>query len=720
MPKQLVRAAGIGALLAFAACAGAAQLDYLGGYAALGDELGVAGLAVGDVDGDGKVEILVTGNFYAMGVFGSFTLLAPDAAAAGGYREIAFSDGYHAGLSAAALLDLRADGRDEVVAGLGDGSVRAYAGTALVAAGSATVDGAVAAFALADADNDGTPDLVVLSANAITLLDPATFASRGSIPVGAAELAIGDVDGDGKNEVVLNTGAVLRLARNGSDLSSEVVWTNPSGAFGVHIGLADIDGDGLPELIAMADWDELTVFDLDVQAQKWQIGALGDLDALALADVNGDGVPDAILGSGQWGSETAIDLTSEDVLWSVPNPEHGNGHVLVADVDNDGAPELVWTAGWSSTGQDVMYVYALSTLSEKFETLDVLAPFDAVAVAPASGTSDARVAFASWQSESGYADGIVWQWDAGTLAPLTMSSPDTFSDDDWTGLHALAYGDVYNMGSPDLLVGTDRLYDGAIYVLDAGTGLVREQRIYDSGSPMNALAVADLDGGAGNEIVAGNLRHHTGSPGAFVYLFDGATGAELWRSGDLSDQFGQVSSVAIGDLDGDGSADIVAVACEFGGDNAHLYQYTGATRAQWESAQTGYGVATAFDIDGDGRDEVVAGRTDGTVVVLDGGSHEVLAAFQVGSGAVSAIEAFRTPAVPGGFVATVVDGKLRVHDLARGGLFAESAANVGPTHGLAVLPDASGADAVRLFVGGETAFRAYRLDTDRIFGNGFD
>jgi hypothetical protein len=323
MPKQLVRAAGIGALLAFAACAGAAQLDYLGGYAALGDELGVAGLAVGDVDGDGKVEILVTGNFYAMGVFGSFTLLAPDAAAAGGYREIAFSDGYHAGLSAAALLDLRADGRDEVVAGLGDGSVRAYAGTALVAAGSATVDGAVAAFALADADNDGTPDLVVLSANAITLLDPATFASRGSIPVGAAELAIGDVDGDGKNEVVLNTGAVLRLARNGSDLSSEVVWTNPSGAFGVHIGLADIDGDGLPELIAMADWDELTVFDLDVQAQKWQIGALGDLDALALADVNGDGVPDAILGSGQWGSETAIDLTSEDVLCPCRTPSTG-------------------------------------------------------------------------------------------------------------------------------------------------------------------------------------------------------------------------------------------------------------------------------------------------------------------------------------------------------------------------------------------------------------
>src|SRR5689334_17610097 len=201
MLGKLVRAAGIGALLAFCASAGAVPLDYLGGYAALGDELGVAGLAVGDVDGDGSVEILVTGNFYSAGVFGSFTLLAPDASAAGGYREVAFSDGYHAGLSAAALLDLRGDGRDEVVAGLGDGSVRAYAGTALVLEGSAVVDGAVAAFALADADNDGRPDLVVLSSNAITLLDPVTFASRGSVAFGAADLAIGDVDGDGKSEV---------------------------------------------------------------------------------------------------------------------------------------------------------------------------------------------------------------------------------------------------------------------------------------------------------------------------------------------------------------------------------------------------------------------------------------------------------------------------------------------------------------------------------------
>jgi len=707
-------------LLALCASADASDLEYLGGYAALGSMLGVAGLATGDVDGDGHVEILVTGTTQYFNGSGWFTLIAADATAPSGYREVAFGEAYAAGLSAATLLDLRQDGRDEVLAGLTDGTVHAFAGTALTPAGNALVSGAVSQFALADPDGDGERDLVVLSANAITLLDPVTFAQRGSVPYGGAELAIGDVDGDGSDEVVLNTGYVLRLSRSGSDLVADVVWTYPSGSFGIHIGLADVDGDGLPELVAESDWDYLTVFDLDLESPKWQSSQLGDLDAMTLADVDGDGVPDAIVGSGQWGYETAIDLTTQQTLWSVPNPLAGTGHAMVSDVDGDGAPELLWTGGWDSTGSDALYVYAMSDLVEKFHTQDVTPPFDAVAVTPAVDGFEPRVAFASWKSESGYADGIVWQWNAMTLEPLTATAPDTFLSEAWTGLHALAYGNAYDApDSLELLVGTDRLYDGAIYLTDAATGIVDEQRLYDSGSPINALVIDDLDGDGHDEIIVGNYGEHTGSPGVYVYLFDAATGAELWRSISLAGTFGAVTSVAVGDLDGDGVKDIAAIARENGVGERHLFQFTGAAHEQWESPNVDYSVAITYDLDGDGRAEVVAGTASGSVVVVDGSSHEEIASMVVGSGEVSAIQAFRAPGSAGTYVATVVDGQLRVHDLADGHLVAASPVSIGATHGLAVLADPAD-NSVRLFVGGEAAFRAYRYRADTIFADGFE
>ena len=687
--------------------AGAAtNFTYLGGYAELGSMLGVSGLNAGDLDGDGKKEIVVSGTTLEFGGPGIFTVLRADATTTQGYRELAFSSTYDAGLSALTVLDLDADGAAEVIAGLGDGGIQVFKTTALHPAGSTAIaDAPVNQFLLADADNDGQADLVVVSTNAVTLLDPITLQSRGSCAYGGSEAAIGDVDGDGQAELVLNTGEELRLSRSGGNLVCNLLWSYPSGDFGIHVGLADIDNDGKLELIAESAWDYLTAWDLDVQSPKWQISGLGDLDAMTLADVNGDGKLDAIIGSGQWGNETAINLIDKSTIWTVSNPDAGTGHVMIANVDADASSELVWTGGWDSTAKDTMYVYALPGLTEKWHTIHVDGAFDAVAVAPSTGgPSVPRVAFSSFRSNSGYDDGIVFQWNAATLQPLTSSAPNTFNDYAWTGIHALAYGDAYNNATQSLVVGTDRLYDGALYLLDATTGNVQEQRFF-SGTPMNAVAVADITGDGHNQIVAGD--------GGAVHVFDGPTGTEQWSSINLSPGFNGIEGLTVADMNNDGYKDIAAVA------DGHLFLFAGASHIQWESTETTYSAATAFDIDNNGQSKVIAGTTDGLIKVIDGQSHAALASFAIGAGRVSVVRAYRDPAGGRVRVAAVVDGQLRIADLLGGGVIASAPDTVGTTRGLEIL-DVGVAGTVNAYVGGDSAFRVYRVDTDPIFQNGFE
>src|SRR5690606_20135459 len=168
-----------------------------------------------------------------------------------------------------------------------------------------------------------------------------------------------------------------------------------------------------------------------------------------------------------------------------------------------------------------------------------------------------------------------------------------------TGLHALAYT---NGANPALLVGTDRLYDGAIYNLDIATSQVQGHHSHDHGSPICTLALADINGDGEDEIVAGNYGVHTGSIRVCGYLFDRQTAAELWRSINLANTFGGVRSLATGDLDGDSIDDIAAIASNstwYGG--GFLFQFTGTKHTQWQSNDSDYTAVAIDDVDGDGH-----------------------------------------------------------------------------------------------------------------------
>ncbi|MEJ0039265.1 MAG: VCBS repeat-containing protein [Gammaproteobacteria bacterium] len=297
------------------------------------------------------------------------------------------------GPSSIAVGDLTGSGaKDLVVANFNSASVSVLLQTApgsgkYQAATAYSVGGAPNEVQLADVNGDGKLDVIVAdnaSTGRIVILpqDPANpghflAAITLATPNSASGVAVGDVNGDGKRDIVAatsdssgNNGALIVFYQNPASPGAFLApVTVPAGAQPITVKIADMNGDGVADLVAAnfgAGTDGVGSAGVSVVLQNAMApgtflapvtyAAQSGTTHLVVMDVDGDTLPDVVtanLGPSPSGSVSVLlqDATHPGTLKAAQSYA-GFGQplcVAVGDLDGDGRPDIAVADGETAT-----------------------------------------------------------------------------------------------------------------------------------------------------------------------------------------------------------------------------------------------------------------------------------------------------------------------------------------------------------------------------------
>jgi hypothetical protein len=572
-----------------------------------GSGIGLSGIITDDINNDNSLEIICDGFTGTFGG-GSFWYILKYSETTQEYDMIWISNLYPQGISNITVFDIDGDGIYNIYIGFSDGHLGVYNGATLEEIDYIdTPLNSINRILYDDADNDLIKEIVLCDDSKILICDSNTLTFEHQINYGANDFEIGNVDSDTENEIVLSNGKVLEF-ENGI---TNIEWQYSGGDFGYLIELSDIDSDNMEEIIGASNWALITAFDADIQSPKWQIPTSQDIGALLVRDVDGDNIDDILYGDGQWGEIHCYDAITQIQKWQIANPEHGVTNIAVVDADKDSNLEILWGAGATSSGPDYLYIHQISTLALEWRSDDLDGPFYAIDVGDPDNDGDIEIVVISFESNSSYGDGIVQIFNAVTHALEWKSDDNMFGGYAWTGIHDVKIGDVDDDSEQEIVVATDRLYDGAIYIINGVSHTIEQSYFYDNGAPIYSLAIADVDNDNQTEIIAGGGREHTGAPGVYVYVINGTTGIVEWHSISLGDYWSAVTAVEVQDIDNDMIPEIVAL-------NNNVFIFDGISYQQWQITLSGCNGLDLYDIDYDDIEDIVVGTSSGKLIAIDG------------------------------------------------------------------------------------------------------
>jgi hypothetical protein len=247
--------------------------------------------------------------------------------------------------------------------------------------------------AVGDLDGDGRPDVVVVLNRAGSVAwfqNPGTPATRpwkrhavvtGGLP-GAYDVAIGDFDGDGRQDVAASSwvrGNRFAWYRNPGKDGFAKEWpaqvVEDKLAETRTVAVADFNGDGRPDLLGTASGASLVVWYENVGKRgdppKWTKRVIDDKTPAPIhghpADMDGDGDADVVMAHGMRDALAASDKHRVGWYENVGKPGKGTEwkrhdvgalpgafEAVAADLDGDGKQDIAATA-WGPAGRVVWF-----------------------------------------------------------------------------------------------------------------------------------------------------------------------------------------------------------------------------------------------------------------------------------------------------------------------------------------------------------------------------
>ena len=602
-----------------------------------GTNSGPRSIAVADVNGDGRPDLL-TANFTTRtagvllgngnGTFGTVTT---------------YGTGTNSNPTGIAVADVNGDGKpDLLTANFNTSTAGVLLGTGTGTFGAVTAystgtNSRSSSIAVADVNSDGKPDLltanpgsdtagVLLGTGTGTFGTVTTYSTgTGSQPYG---IAVADVNSDGRLDL---------LSANYSSSTAGVLLGTGTGTFGAvtaystgtnsnlyNLAVADVNGDGRPDLLTansrsnaagvLLNTTPVATPRIFMPVVTYSTGANGSPYGIAVADVNGDGRPDLLTanygtnsagvqlgtGTGTFGAVTSYSTGANSYPFSI----------AVADVNGDGRPDLLTTnVGSSSAG--VLLGTGTGTFGAVTSySIGANSSPHSIAVADVNGDGQPDLLTANSNNNSA---GVLLGTGTGTFGAVTNYS---------TGANShpvsIAVADVNGDGRPDLLTANSNNNSAGV-LLGMGTGTFGAVTSYSTGAGSQpvGMAVTDVNGDGQPDLLTANSSSSTA--GVLLGTGTGTFGAvTTYSTGTGSQPYG----IAVADVNGDGRPDLLTA--NYAGSTAGVLLGTGAgTFGTVTSYSTGassspFAIAVA-DVNGDGQpDLLMADPTTSSAAVLLG------------------------------------------------------------------------------------------------------
>jgi len=200
------------------------------------------------------------------------------------------------------------------------------------------------------------PEILLMDTEA-KLLD--TFLAYNEGFTGGVNVAVGDVDGDGQEEIVTapmaGGGPHVRIFNTSGEVLSEFFAYTSKFTGGVNVAVGDVDGDGQEEIVTApmaGGGPHIKVFTKDGHLVSEFFAYDASFDGgvnVALGDVNKDGSDEIVLAPmGRHVSEVKVFnyQNLQKASWLAYDTSMTGGlNLAIADVNNDSWPEIVTAPG---------------------------------------------------------------------------------------------------------------------------------------------------------------------------------------------------------------------------------------------------------------------------------------------------------------------------------------------------------------------------------------
>ena len=538
-------------------------------------------VVTGDLDGDGDLDIVVSDESDSQ-----CRIFHND-----GNGELSLA-GFVSGVPAPRdlhLVDINVDGfLDLVTTSFGGACVNYGLSNGLFEPQDSFLsNGTGGVIAIADVDGDSLLDLVGTHflQDTVSLVlgsGPGQFLPPLSSPAGNGPrfAGVGDFNGDGVLEIVSSSqfSGDLRIFQYSPVAGTLTeVWSGPDEA--VSFAVADVDLDGRAEILTLDSSYNLRIrhFDLNFAPESVQSNSPGlVIDRFEVADVDGDGAPDLIAPhrienavSVSWGAGTPGVFPSFELIRTGGSPTA----IAVGTLDTDPLPDL---AVIHDPGGSLPFPWGSLSIVRATAPREFLVPD---------------------QTEAYFNDGVTSE-----------------------RTHAADHGDFDGDGIFDLVVGArDEPLMKVFRGLEDGTLELSTNVSLSAVGGAGGIAVGEIDGAPGLDLVAtdvnaNQLRFYSGNGLSFGFL-----GSLLAPS--------DPGTVAIADFDGNGISDIVCM----GNSTTRVYLDNGpGSFTPGPSLPFGIGATdgiygnegaiVAEDLDGDGNVDLALGADGPTAIYWGDGA----------------------------------------------------------------------------------------------------